>query len=198
MNSDTPAAFFRCFQHTFKQWRKTRRTLFALFSIGATLWVIVVLAMLLSERKRVSWGTQDRSRSAMFTCWYSCLEWLTFTPDAGVTYHNSDAAGWRIVDSPVKRGHRWMPRIARIKHPDGASTFVVMPLWIPAALFGSAALLILLPVVRAALRHAASKCVHCGYDIRQSQSKCPECGKVLDTTQRSTPMPESEKQSGNP
>lgn len=96
-----------------------------LFSIGATLWVIVVLAMLLSERKRVSWGTQDRSRNAMFTLLVFVLgmaDILPRTPASRTTTQMPQAGG--LLIRPSNAGTVGCLASPASSTPMGVSTFV--------------------------------------------------------------------------
>lgn len=176
MNRDRLTAFSRHFLRAFADWKIAHRISFVAFAICACLFICIVLVMCVTEFKQVTWGTKDRSRSSRFEAHRSCMEWWSFTPDAGVAYHNTDGAGWRVSDAPIAGERRWMPRAARIRFPDGESAFVKAPLWIPAAVFGSVVLLVLSPIVRTAIRRAKGLCFQCGYAISPGLCKCPECG----------------------
>ena len=56
----------------------------------------------------------------------------------------------------------------------------ILPLWIPAFLFGGASAYVLgLPLYRRRCCRRLGLCVECGYDLRGSSEKCPECGEGI-------------------
>ncbi|GJM25932.1 MAG: hypothetical protein DHS20C16_23470 [Phycisphaerae bacterium] len=53
----------------------------------------------------------------------------------------------------------------------------ILPLWIPAVVFGGLAMLVYAPIRRQRKRQKMGWCTHCGYDLTGNESRvCPECG----------------------
>jgi len=64
----------------------------------------------------------------------------------------------------------------------GGVWYVVVPMWIPASLFGLAwCFRFLLPSLRGRRRERLGLCLYCGYDLRGSINKCPECGSEFSS-----------------
>ncbi len=79
----------------------------------------------------------------------------------------------------------WVPRIQTYRESWNdnslALSYVIVPLWIPTAIFG---LLFLscrpLHFHRRRKRKKLGLCVKCGYDLRGSLDRCPECGGAFE------------------
>ncbi len=80
----------------------------------------------------------------------------------------------------------------------GTRGFTVMvPLWLPAALFLVAHLGLALPRRRLANRRRAGSCLACGYNLRGLQDpRCPECGVAFDPAERRRVRPVKQPLSG--
>ncbi len=59
--------------------------------------------------------------------------------------------------------------------------FIVVPLWMPVALCGAAAIWAMLPIARRHRLIRLGRCAVCGYDLRSSSDACPECGHATET-----------------
>ena len=71
----------------------------------------------------------------------------------------------------------WFPNWHSSTLAGGTSTIVVLPLWIPSALFGGIfTFSYLVPLHRRNKRKKLGLCLKCGYDLRGSKERCSECG----------------------
>ena len=80
-------------------------------------------------------------------------------------------------------GTRWKPKY---KSGGGGGVggvwYVVVPLWLPASLFGLLwCFRFLLPSFRRRRRERLGLCLCCGYDLRGSINRCPECGQEFES-----------------
>ncbi len=79
--------------------------------------------------------------------------------------------GWRRTT--ISRRAVWLPQSA------GG---IIVPLWIPTALFTLILWFSSLPLHRRRKRKKLGLCQKCGYDLRASKDRCPECGEEFGST----------------
>ncbi len=103
-------------------------------------------------------------------------------------YGNSSDAGdvWFRASRNEKLGIR--PRFQI--HPDYGmihgwtfhqeqTTWIAIPAWLLAVLFGIAPMIGFIRLVRNSKRLKYGHCFNCGYDLRATPDRCPECGKEV-------------------
>ncbi len=73
----------------------------------------------------------------------------------------------------------WMPQLGS-STPMPLGKMLVVPLWIPAFIFGTIFFLCRpLSQYRRRKRKKLGLCLNCGYDLRGSEDRCPECGAAF-------------------
>ncbi len=90
-------------------------------------------------------------------------------------------AGFRNLET------EWLPKY--VKRPFSPPNIqhiytwvIVLPFWIPAAVFAVALWFSHVPLKSRRYRRKLGLCVKCGYDLRGSKEWCPECGNEFETT----------------
>lgn len=99
--------------------------------------------------------------------------------------------GWQYFENPLPRRFGKSGLLGFAAYEGAARHYILLP---PTVLWGVAAphwFLFILTAMPPALwlarrhgwlerrRHAAGRCVHCGYDLRASRERCPECGRAF-------------------
>ncbi len=113
-------------------------------------------------------------------------QWLVYLRPGGCEIRYAELSEALIPMSPYTVWHRydrrqrqvlrqrtdWKPCIRLIK---SGMVIIIVPFWIPTALFGTLFCVVGMPYHRRRKRKKLGLCVKCGYDLRASKDRCPEC-----------------------